>query len=634
MHTQTPLQKLQKLIKDTPFAVLLIVFAAFLVVFGMLFWAITPRPVAFAYGGETCVREPTVAPALVEQHATSPYRIEFQDTVTLGGVPLVAWKTCFIPTLQPEKGEDTVQLVTKLVGSAVAGYTITVPEAPVAQTAALEGSTVAVAKPVSFELSTADTVHRYSLYVGEARSICSTKATEIVCDLARLNLTQGEEYDARLERQFATDLPEVIAQGTLVTLQPVRVTDTSVSQDETVYSKPKELSVSFDKSVSEATATLKAGDTVIETDTTLDTQQVKFTWQDDLPRQAEVRLTIDEVVAEDGSTLLEPYTLDFTTSGGPTVQAVSIGTITAPVAGTITVTLDQSVKNVAEALQKISVAGVNAQISLSGRTVSISYSTGLCQPFTIKIGAGLISEYDITNPQAWAYSSRTQCYSTSVIGTSEQGRAIIAYSFGSGSKTVLFTGALHGNEGNTKLLLDAWVNELERRATEIPSGTRVVVVPLVNPDGYALGTRYNARDVDLNRNFDTSDWKEDIQNIYGDPFPGGGGSAPMSEKETKAIATYTQQLAPRLTMSYHSVAGYAIANTCGDSSTLAAQYAQSTGYQNKTGVSGAFSYEITGTYDDWICERLGLPSVLVELATSWSAEFERNRAAMWLMVRS
>jgi hypothetical protein len=86
-------------------------------------------------------------------------------------------------------------------------------------------------------------------------------------------------------------------------------------------------------------------------------------------------------------------------------------------------------------------------------------------------------------------------------------------------------------------------------------------------------------------------------------------------------------------MSYHAAAAYAIGNQCGNSASKAATYAQSTGYQNMTGVGGAFSYEITGTYDDWICERLGLPSVLIELATQFSAEFDRNRDAMWAMLK-
>jgi predicted deacylase len=207
-----------------------------------------------------------------------------------------------------------------------------------------------------------------------------------------------------------------------------------------------------------------------------------------------------------------------------------------------------------------------------------------------------------------------------------------AYTFGSGGKAILFTGTIHGNELSAKYLMEAWIRELD--ANTVPSGRRIVVVPVINPDGVAAGSRYNSRGVDLNRNYDTSDWEKNVETVNGDPKPGGGGKSPGSEKETKAMMALTQQLQPALTMSYHSSAAYAIGNTCGDSRSLAAKYSELTGYRNMTGVSGAFSYQITGTYDDWICERLGLASVLVELATSYDAEFGRNQAALWAMARS
>lgn len=182
--------------------------------------------------------------------------------------------------------------------------------------------------------------------------------------------------------------------------------------------------------------------------------------------------------------------------------------------------------------------------------------------------------------------------------------------------------------------MNAWMNELEANPGAIPAGTRIIVIPSANPDGTAANTRYNARNVDLNRNYNVSDWKTDVQTVGGQPLPGGGGSAPESEAETKVLVAFTREVAPHLTMSYHSSAAYAIGNTCGNSTALAARYAQLSGYRNMTGVSGAFSYEITGTYDDWLCEKLGRQSVLIELSSSSNAEFSRNKAALWEMAKS
>jgi len=182
--------------------------------------------------------------------------------------------------------------------------------------------------------------------------------------------------------------------------------------------------------------------------------------------------------------------------------------------------------------------------------------------------------------------------------------------------------------------MSAWVNEIEANPQNIPGGVRIVIIPSVNPDGVAANTRNNANNIDLNRNFNVSDWSSDVQTVSGAPFPGGGGPAPESEPETKALVAFTRELSPSLTLSYHSAAAYVIANTCGNSLSLATTYASLTGYSNVTGVSSAFGYQITGTYDDWICEKLGLASVLIELTTNTNAEFSRNKAAMWAMARS
>jgi hypothetical protein len=104
--------------------------------------------------------------------------------------------------------------------------------------------------------------------------------------------------------------------------------------------------------------------------------------------------------------------------------------------------------------------------------------------------------------------------------------------------------------------------------------------------------------------------------------------------ESQALASYTIALQPRLVMSYHSQAGYAMGNLAGDSAALAATYAKLSGYKNTTGSTSAFGYAITGSYDDWLAEIQGITSVLVELTSHTNSEFSRNKPAMWAMARS
>ena len=76
-----------------------------------------------------------------------------------------------------------------------------------------------------------------------------------------------------------------------------------------------------------------------------------------------------------------------------------------------------------------------------------------------------------------------------------------------------------------------------------------------------------------------------------------------------------------------------IANQLGDSSQIAANYAAKTGYRNATGQSGSvFEYAISGTYDDWLAEKLATPSLVIELGSYTYRNFSHHKSVMWAMV--
>jgi protein MpaA len=77
------------------------------------------------------------------------------------------------------------------------------------------------------------------------------------------------------------------------------------------------------------------------------------------------------------------------------------------------------------------------------------------------------------------------------------GRAIRPVVLGppSAAHRLLVVGCIHGNECGGLAVARRLV------AAGAPAGTQIVVVPSLNPDGLAAGTRGNARGVDLNRDF-------------------------------------------------------------------------------------------------------------------------------------
>lgn len=128
------------------------------------------------------------------------------------------------------------------------------------------------------------------------------------------------------------------------------------------------------------------------------------------------------------------------------------------------------------------------------------------------------------------------------IGKSVEGQPIRARWVGSprAQRTVLVVGEIHGSEPAGRAVVD------RLRATRPPAGVALLLVETMNPDGGRAGTRWNARGVDLNRNFPFG-WTAGGMpfDMY---FPGTG---PLSEPESSSLAALVRRVRPRVTVWYH-----------------------------------------------------------------------------------
>jgi len=134
-----------------------------------------------------------------------------------------------------------------------------------------------------------------------------------------------------------------------------------------------------------------------------------------------------------------------------------------------------------------------------------------------------------------------------VIGYSVKKRPIVARLYGSASATrvVVIIGSMHGSElAGLKI-----TKRLDAHGA--PASTAMWVVPNLNPDGAAKGTRKNAHGVDLNRNGSYS-WRPTASSA--DNYPG---KKPLSEPETRAYLKFLTAVKPDLVLIYHQ-AGNAV----------------------------------------------------------------------------
>ena len=183
------------------------------------------------------------------------------------------------------------------------------------------------------------------------------------------------------------------------------------------------------------------------------------------------------------------------------------------------------------------------------------------------------------------------------IGSSVDGRAIRPVVLGEpGAPHVeLVVGCIHGNEPAGLAITRRLI------AAGAPAGTEIVVLPAVNPDGCARGTRGNAHGVDLNRNF-PSNWARigrpgDLQ--YSGPKA-------LSETESRYAVKLIETLRPQITIWFHQPQG--VVRAWGQSVPTARRFAALAHYPYR---SIEWPY---GTAANWQNHRFpGTASFVVEL---------------------
>lgn len=230
---------------------------------------------------------------------------------------------------------------------------------------------------------------------------------------------------------------------------------------------------------------------------------------------------------------------------------------------------------------------------------------------------------------------------------------------GTGSRKVIYTAAHHANEWITAPLLLKFVEELARAVQndgqifgvsgrKLAEETTIYTVPMVNPDGVDLvtgqlqpGQEQYERAVTLSENYPTipfpDGWKANLMGVdLNLNYPAGWlqareikfsqgflrpgprdyvGKAPLDQRETKALAEYTQLVDPALVLAFHSQ-GQVIYWQFEDieipgARALADRFAAVSGYAvEDTPYESAFA-----GYKDWFIKYFRRPGYTIEVGT-------------------
>lgn len=211
---------------------------------------------------------------------------------------------------------------------------------------------------------------------------------------------------------------------------------------------------------------------------------------------------------------------------------------------------------------------------------------------------------------------------------SVQGRPLIYAAFGNekAKNVTLVFSMVHGDEITPLYVgfeLVKWAKENFNSKNSPFKDKRLVIAPLVNPDGFFNypKTRTNAHGVDCNRNFNTKDWEKDAiaswkKNFSSNPrrFPG---HQPNSEPETLFQAQIIELVKPQKIISIHSPLN--MLDYDGPDHLKLSRFSKeyvSKCVELRNKVKAKSSGFFPGSLGNYAGNDLGLPTITLELPTS------------------
>jgi murein peptide amidase A len=184
------------------------------------------------------------------------------------------------------------------------------------------------------------------------------------------------------------------------------------------------------------------------------------------------------------------------------------------------------------------------------------------------------------------------------LGRSSEGRVVWGRRFGAPGPAILVVGGVHGDEPAS---VEAVVALGGRLLADGGPAAPVWLLPALNPDGLARGSKNSARDVDLNRNFPAGSFRTTHAPGYSP------GPSPLSEPETRILAQLVEEHEIQAVVAVH--APFACVNYDGPAEAWASAVAAASGWPARADIG----YPTPGSLGSWLGVDRGLPVLTLEL---------------------
>ncbi|MEK9132832.1 MAG: M14 family zinc carboxypeptidase [Patescibacteria group bacterium] len=230
---------------------------------------------------------------------------------------------------------------------------------------------------------------------------------------------------------------------------------------------------------------------------------------------------------------------------------------------------------------------------------------------------------------------------TFAVGESVNKEPIKCFQIGDGPTKVLYVSGIHGNEVGTIKLAHHLMKWMHGNCDKLKDFS-LFVIPCLNPDGFKMACkdpdymgggkigRFNANEVDLNRNLDTPSFKSKSAWHFGrnysesvEVFCGSHGN---SEPEIKALTAFIDEHGIKMIFMFHNAGREVMGNENALSQKLTKIYCEKTGFAYVSNEDWA-QLKQTGTMKEW-CDMHDISYIEVEGSTRWGSDWKRQKSAI------